>query len=196
MTAPVRAPYPSRNRNSGDRDSHRQTFRDQISDDRSGHAAATAAPGVRPEPRRQAEPSGRPPLHLVGDALAPASSQRNRARIALVAGGLLGAALLLGVVAFHAVLVSGQLRLDGLQQDVTEQEARYQALRLQVAELEAPDRIVEVAQGRLGMVEPPEITYLTPVVVKGDVAVPPEAPRRKRASATWETVKPLLGGDG
>ena len=107
---------------------------------------------------------------------------------------------LFGVVVCHAVLVSGQGQLDGLQQQVSEEQARYQALRLEVAELEAPNRIVEEAQGRLGMVSPPAITYLTPVPVEGGGAIADapdgdEAPART-TTAPWKTVKPLLGGQG
>lgn len=101
-------------------------------------------------------------------------------------------ASLFGVVVCHAVLVSGQGRLDGLQQQVAEEQTRYQALRLDVAELEAPGRIVAAAQ-ELGMVSPAEITYLTPVPTSG-AASPPEELADAVAGAPWRTVKPLLGG--
>jgi cell division protein FtsL len=113
-----------------------------------------------------------------------------------VAGGILVVASLFGVVVCHAVLVSGQVGVDGLQQQVAEEQSRYQALRLEVAELEAPGRIVAEAQGRLGMVSPPEITYLTPVSDPGAPAPVDEAPEGTGASAPWAAVKPLLGGQG
>lgn len=113
-----------------------------------------------------------------------------------MAGGLLVVASLFGVVVWHAMLVSGQGRLDSLQQQVAEEQTRYQALRLEVAELEAPGRVVSEAQDRLGMVSPLEITYLTPVA--NGVEAPPVTPEpaRSGAGAPWATVKPLLGGQG
>ena len=171
MTAPVRAPSPS---------SRRPT-------------RASGAPSAAPESPERFAPSARPPLRLVDDSPVASTVRRPRGRAALVVGGLVVVALLFGVVSFHAVLVSGQDRLDGLQQDVVDEEARYQALRLRVAELESPERIVEVAQGRLGMVEPPQITYLEPV--ESEVVAASPAPARSGAGDTWVTVKPLLGGD-
>jgi len=119
----------------------------------------------------------------------------------LVAGGVLVVASLFGVVVCHALLVSGQGRLDGLQQQVAEEQSRYQALRLQVAELESPSRVVEVAQGRLGMVSPAEITYLTPVAIQTPTTGGAPATAQTDATdlaggAPWAVVKPLLGGQG
>jgi cell division protein FtsL len=68
---------------------------------------------------------------------------------------------LFGVVAFHVLLTQGQLQLQHLQDRDAAVLARNQQLRLQVAELESPTRIVAAAQ-QLGMVPPATVTYLSP----------------------------------
>ena len=69
---------------------------------------------------------------------------------------------LFGMAAFHAVIVQGQDRIDALDEQVGVARSETQRLRLRLAELMAPDRIVEEAKSRLGMVEPPSVVYLTP----------------------------------
>lgn len=78
-------------------------------------------------------------------------------------------ASLFGLVASHVLLTQGQFRLDRLRARASSEQARYQRLRLQVAELESPSRIVATAQERLGMVPPPSVTYLSPT---GAVSAP------------------------
>ncbi len=209
MTAPVRAPSPGRAPVP-----HRPT--------RAPRGAAAAAPATRlragaaapnrsaAAPNRSAaapnrspdrQPATRPGLRLVDDRRLKVAARRRRARATLIAGGVLVVASLFGVVVCHALLVSGQGRLDGLQQQVAEEQSRYQALRLQVAELESPARVVEEAQGRLGMVSPAEITYLTPVAMPAPTtsSTPAALPTDSTAvagGAPWAIVKPLLGGQG
>ena len=60
-------------------------------------------------------------------------------------------AIAFAVVACQVLLVQGQERLDTLHADIAEQDGRYQELRLDVAELESPARIVAAAT-ELGMV--------------------------------------------
>ncbi|MGH9105952.1 MAG: hypothetical protein ACRDZX_08970 [Acidimicrobiales bacterium] len=66
----------------------------------------------------------------------------------------------MGLVALHVLIAENQFRLDHLQQRASAQQATYEKLRLTVAELEAPSRIVSVAQGPLGMQQPGSVTYL------------------------------------
>lgn len=73
-------------------------------------------------------------------------------------------AALFGLVAFHATIAEAQTDLDTLEEQVEEQRVERDRLRLAVASLESPSRVVETAKGRLGMQEPLEITYLTPPV--------------------------------
>ena len=105
---------------------------------------------------------GRAVLRLVlPDELSPAT-RRRRARLLLAGVWLVSAVALLGVVAAHVLLAQQAFRMDRLQSKATTEQARNQALRLQVAELEAPSRIVAEAQQRLGMVTPPTVAYLVP----------------------------------
>lgn len=145
-----------------------------------------------PQLDRPAFAPTRAPLQLVDDGRRRAVARRRRLRAAAVAGALLVVASLFGVVVCHAMLVSGQGRLDRLQQEVVEEQVRYQALRREVAELEAPGRIVAAAHA-LGMVSPEEITYLKPI--EGAPAPPPPSSERE-TGAPWNTVKPLLGDRG
>jgi cell division protein FtsL len=80
-------------------------------------------------------------------------------------------AIAFAVVALQVVLVQGQQRLDQVNADIAGQTDAYNQLRLDVAELEAPSRIVAAAT-ELGLVPPPEVVYLTP---DGAVTVPAAA---------------------
>ena len=133
----------------------------------------------------------RPSLHLVAPGELSPRSQRRRARaLALLTVGLVLAGLF-GLVAFHVVLTESQLQLDKLQQRVTEQRNEYDRQRLKVAELEAPERVVAVAQQRLGMVSPPGVTYLSPTGVRTG---PPreQATAGDNESTAWPAIKAEL----
>lgn len=138
--------------------------------------------------RAAEEAPRRPALEIV-----PAPRRRLGVLGMLVLGVVFVAALAL--VAFHAVLVQRQLRLDQLDQQVAEEEARYQKLRLAVAEMEAPDRIVAEAS-RLGLVTPPAVVYLVP---EGELPASDRSGRLASNGPTprppdWARVKPFLGG--
>lgn len=178
MTAPVRAPAPRRSPAPGD--------------PRRPPASARASGSPRLAPSLAPDPSRRPALRLVDGR---ADARRGR-RSPLLAAAIVAVLALFGVVVCHALLVPGQVRLDGVEVAVTEQQARYQALRLEVAELEAPGRIVAEAQGRLGMVSPETITYLTAVGPGAATSDATGASAAQGAGAPWTAVKPLLGGQG
>ncbi len=74
-------------------------------------------------------------------------------------------ATLLALAAFHSIVVSGQFEFDRLQRRLENGHERAQVLRAEVARLESPSRILEVANGRLGMVFPPARVYLASVVL-------------------------------
>lgn len=85
-------------------------------------------------------------------------------RLSLRAGVVLTVALfaaLFAVAVSHALLIESQVRLDDLDEQVAAEQARYEELRRDVAELEAPDRIVAAAR-ELGMVEAGDVVWLTP----------------------------------
>ena len=128
--------------------------------------------------------------------------ERDRSRrlpspaVLTVLGAAVLFAMLFALAAFHTVLVSGQERLDRLETRVAEQQDRYQRLRLSVAQLESPQRIVAEAAGRLGMVPAPATTYLTPSGAAGaDVAAATagnEAPAEEAGGSDWAEVKPFV----
>jgi cell division protein FtsL len=120
-------------------------------------ALAPQSPNVAPAPRPR--PTERP-NHL--RVVAP--SERARRRLTPAMAVLLTAAMfatLLAVAVAHTVLVEGQVRLDRLDSQLVEEQARYQELRTDVAELESPTRIVHTAQ-EMGMVSPADLQYLQP----------------------------------
>ena len=158
------------------------------------------APAPRPEPR----PAPRPQLRVVRNGEVSPQVRRRRAAAAGVAATIVVFGCLLALAAFQAVLAQNQLRLDHLERDVSAQQARYQRLRLRVAELESPARVVATAQERLGMVPPPGVTYLSPSGAVADElgakhADRSDAPAGENGGATtgpWAAVKPYLGGGG
>lgn len=169
-----------------------------------------AAPVRRPEPvtrpaphparpglwdgRPTRTPAPKPRLRVVHGAELRAWGRRRRARLITLSSLFLVALGLFGLVVSHVALTQGQFRLEKLQEQAGEQEARYERLRLEVARLESPERIVAAAQERLGMVPPPEVKYLSPTT-----AVPAKTNGRSSAagqrsagadgSADWSTVK-------
>ena len=114
--------------------------------------APRRAPAVRPER------APRPDLHVVDRAARPAS--RALMRVVTVLAGLLATAGLFLVVCLHVLLTQGQADLDSLRARADAESARNRRLRVQVAELESPSRIVAAARERLGMVPPVTVVYL------------------------------------
>jgi cell division protein FtsL len=143
--------------------------------------------GPAPAPRRGAR---RPPLHVVRTERSPLA-RRARARLLGVLVLLVVGVALFGLVASHVALTQGQFQLDRLEVRAAEEQARYERLRLQVAELESPARVVAAAQERLGMVPPPGVTYLSPV---GPTSGTGGGGRDGAEAATeeWATVKRQL----
>ncbi|MBW3555597.1 MAG: hypothetical protein KY454_01535 [Actinobacteria bacterium] len=121
------------------------------------------------------------------------ASRRRRVRRLAVAATVAGALCLFGVVVAHVVLTQNQFRLDQLRARSASQQADYDRLRLQVAELESPRRIVADAQQRLGMVTPPKVVYLAPTPEQpGEGAVAPAGPA---ATAGTHALAPAAGSD-
>lgn len=85
--------------------------------------------------------------------------------------------VLFGLVAFHALIVRNQTRIDLLDAQIAESLRSRQQLILAVAQLEAPDRIRAEAIGRLGMIEPAEVIYLEPLPAElvADIVLPAAA---------------------
>jgi cell division protein FtsL len=114
----------------------------------------------RPQPQRRPPATKAPPrLRLVDPAV---SRQR---RVTRVVTALLVAAVCAGlfaIVGLRVLLAQGQADIDRLTASVDAQQAAQQRLRLTVAELEAPARIVQAARQRLGMVTPGVVIHLPP----------------------------------
>src|SRR5579884_2425132 len=113
-----------------------------------------AGPGVRQLNQRRLHQS----RVLGGPRQGPAPDRP--LRLALVATALLTVGTIFGAAIFHVLLIQSEFRLDQLHQEAAKEQARYETLRLDVAQLSAPDRIVAAAQQRLGMVVPPQVAYL------------------------------------
>jgi hypothetical protein len=91
---------------------------------------------------------------------------------------------LLASAVFHALLAQGQQRLDKINQDVATQQEQYQHLRYEVAQLSAPQTIVGEAT-KLGMVQPPERTLLTPPATAANPAAGDAAAPRGAGASPW-----------
>lgn len=119
---------------------------------RGAEALSGAAPAVAPA--RRSRPGG-PRLRV-------AATATGRSAVSVVGTVALGLLFLsvLGVVVFQALLVQTQSHLDELERQVRVEEERADDLRLRLAELRSPERIVAEAQARLGMVAPDEVLYL------------------------------------
>jgi cell division protein FtsL len=93
-----------------------------------------------------------------------------------------------GVVIFQTLIVQGQARLDNLNSQAAVEDQRSRDLHQQVADLEAPSRIVGAAKDRLGMVAPGSVVYLSPSATDGDkstyVAPPPTTPPATKPKST------------
>jgi cell division protein FtsL len=104
---------------------------------------------------------------------------------------------LFGVAVSHAMLIESQMDLEQLDEQAAAEQARYERLRLDVAQLESPDRIVRDAQDRLGMVPADDVVWLTPdqpapddTSGEGDDGRDGDAPDTPATS--WADIKPYL----
>jgi cell division protein FtsL len=121
---------------------------------RSARAARTA-PATRPAPDA--------PRHLrVVEPRTGRLARVPRARIVVVVGTGLLLAVALGLVYLHVVLAQRQIQLDSLNARMAQDQATYQNLRLEVADLDSPQQIISTAEGKLGMRQPASVTYLSP----------------------------------
>ena len=76
---------------------------------------------------------------------------------------------------FHVVVIGDQFEFDRLERRFEDGLERAQVLRNEVAKLENPDRILRVAEGRLGMVPPTQrlqLAVVLPDVAGGGLSAP------------------------
>ncbi|MDQ1502076.1 MAG: hypothetical protein QOI86_5416 [Actinomycetota bacterium] len=116
-------------------------------------------------------------------------------RLALVASAVLTVGTIFGAAIFHVLLIQSEFRLDRINKEASKEEARYEKLRLDVAQLSAPERIVATAQQRLGMVVPPQVAYLMAPAPQdsGAPGAGPDDPAAPSLAGGWAEVKPHLG---
>jgi cell division protein FtsL len=112
------------------------------------------------EATQRHRPKEEPLRHL--RLVPPPDRRRARARFLLVAGIAASTFVALALVYLHVLLAQRQFRLDDLNSQVQKDQATYQELRLQVAQLGAPQHIISMAEGQLHMVQPAKVSYLTP----------------------------------
>lgn len=119
------------------------------------------APSRRSAQRSRA-PERRPELRLV---TTPGSEEGRRRRLTTVLAAILASAACAGlfaIVALHVLLAQGQAEIDRLEGRAAAEQQDHDRLRLDLADLEAPNRIVAVAKERLGMVVADHVRYLAP----------------------------------
>ena len=128
---------------------------------------------LRPVRTPRTAPIG--PVAEVPDPPGMAGQRPVEQRLARTMGGTrFGVVGLLAVVAFfagllvlanfHVVVIGDQFEFDRLERRLESGLEQAQVLRNEVARLESPDRILRVAEGRLGMVPPPERLQLNLVL--------------------------------
>lgn len=122
-------------------------------------AAALAAARPEPVPQERSRPRH---LKVVEPGTLSAAQRRRRARALLVATIGAGSFIAFSLVYLHVVLAQRQFRIDHLNAEVSKAQTSYQNLRLRVAQLGSPQQIISSAEGRLGMVQPSKVVYLTP----------------------------------
>ncbi len=71
--------------------------------------------------------------------------------------------LLLSVAGFHTFMVSAQQEVDFLEGRILKEKTISQELRMEVAELKKPERIRSAAEGRFGMLQPPNRIQIKPI---------------------------------
>lgn len=152
---------------------------------RSGSAAA-AAPAA--PPRHVDAAPATPHLEVVDrDRVRRAADRRRRQRLLVFVTATISVAALFGLITSHVVLSQNQFRLERLEREAAAEQVRFDQLRLQVAELESPERIVASAYD-LGMVVPPVVHYLSPVGTPS-ASAPPSSTTSSSAGATGSTVR-------
>ena len=133
-------------------------------------------------PDRLTPRAPRPHLELV-DPDARRRVRRRRWVVRLWAVGIVVAAL--SGVMVHAFMAQAQMRVDQIEHATAVEQNRYQASRLRLARLEAPDALVARAT-ELGLI-PALTTRLIPVQGGGSGTRPVDP------THDWQITKPALG---
>lgn len=114
----------------------------------------TAVPQLARRSRRGEDDRRASHLRLV----TPAPTRHTRLLSALLA--LIAAVMVFGTVAVNALGAADAIEARGLQAEVADAERRYAVLVAEVARLEHPGRIEQIATEELGMVAPTDAHFL------------------------------------
>ncbi len=97
-------------------------------------------------------------------------------------------AALLAVVVGQALLTNGQVRLSGLQHQLTLEQSAHRQAELAVSQLETPSRIVAAASGQLHMVRPASVVELPYVSLSVPLPTPKVTPAPASTTPTTSSV--------
>jgi len=148
-------------------------------DDFASPTAHSVGAPVRRSPARESE-SGQPNLRIV--------DQPRRTGRWLVLLLLLAVAALVGIVSLSALSAEASYTASELESEITELSYRYDELTAEVATLESPERIRQVAEGELGMVpsEQPAYLVLDPAEGSATASEPESGSDTPDDSTGWE----------
>jgi len=99
----------------------------------------------------------RPELRVV----APAARRRRTWQVGTVAGGLLFLAMF-AIVGAQTLIVQQQRHIDDVNGRIAAAEQDAEELKIDLAELQSPERIIGEAKDKLGMLPAPSPVYLQP----------------------------------
>jgi cell division protein FtsL len=147
-----------------------------------------------PEEHAGALPSSRaararPALRVLSTADLARRRERRRARRLIGLSSIVVAGALGLVTAANSLVAADQVRADSLQSQVASAVSANQSLQLQKADLEAPARILSLAERHLDMIQPSSVTYLSPVTDTG----PSPNPATPAGGTTGRTGVPKAG---
>lgn len=101
------------------------------------------------------------------DRKAPADAERKktRARRGLGPGFFMVVLFLLAgtgifILSQHQFTVGNELKIEKFEGKIASEKVKQKSLRIKIARLRSPSRIVRIAQDKLGMVEPGGVIYL------------------------------------
>ena len=140
-----------------------------------------------PSPRPRPASTHKPQLRVVTPL------PKRRRRYGLIAAVLFFLTAPFALVLVHVELTAGAIQLTSMQRKGDDAQTSYEKLRLQVAQLESPTRIVADAQG-LGMVTPTSIAYLNPTVIPASPPSQTSSSPSGPGVGTWSEAKRVDAG--
>jgi cell division protein FtsL len=144
----------------------------------------TATQPVRGRRAPVAVPASKPRLR----AVPPLRATPRAGFLAFAVVGLVFA-ILLGAAMLNSKLITGQQHLDHVNRSITSAEAEHDKLRLEVAQLESPDRIVQAATAQ-GMIPAAQTVWVLPVV-PGDPALEQPTPATTPPATSEQATPPV-----